>query len=156
LSSRDFLPLLDLQPENELQREIRDIVNELEIIKYITVQQREIIGSFIKKAREILLLSERASKRKKTKGVKFKIVEISGGTIKLEGKQEEEEEEEEEEETIKTEREIFQYRVESFDQKADALLSDVQSQIKELEGLIDSAKSCATSVSGLKRGKYLV
>jgi hypothetical protein len=155
LSSRDFLPLLDLQPENELQREIRDIVNELEIIKYITVQQREIIGSFIKKAREILLLSERASKRKKTKGVKFKIVEISGGTIKLEGKQEEEEEEEEEE-TIKTEREIFQYRVESFDQKADALLSDVQSQIKELEGLIDSAKSCATSVSGLKRGKYLV
>lgn len=49
-----LLPLLNLQPESDLQREIRDIVGELEIIKYITRQQKKVVSKYVTKAREIL------------------------------------------------------------------------------------------------------
>lgn len=49
-----LLPLLNLQPESDLQREIRDIISELEIIKFLMRQQKEVIFKFVANAREIL------------------------------------------------------------------------------------------------------
>jgi hypothetical protein len=46
IPSQELLPLLDLGPESELQREIRDIIDELDIMLYIVKQQQEIIGNF--------------------------------------------------------------------------------------------------------------
>jgi hypothetical protein len=51
---QELLPLLDLGPESELQREIRDIIDELDIMLYIVKQQQEIIGHFKTNAKEIL------------------------------------------------------------------------------------------------------
>jgi hypothetical protein len=58
---QELLPLLDLRPESKLQREIRDIIDELDIMLYIVKQQHEIIGHFKTNAVEILT-SERNKK----------------------------------------------------------------------------------------------
>jgi hypothetical protein len=61
IPSQQLLPLLDLRPESELQREIRDIIDELDIMLYIVKQQQEIIGYF-KTNVEGILTSERNRK----------------------------------------------------------------------------------------------
>jgi hypothetical protein len=58
LSSKALLPLLDLEPESELQRDIRGTINKLEIIKYIVSKQQEVITRFDEKATEILNLAK--------------------------------------------------------------------------------------------------
>ncbi|KAI9685581.1 MAG: hypothetical protein M1822_004439 [Bathelium mastoideum] len=59
---KTLLPLLNLQPESDLQREIQDIIGELEIIKYVTRQQREVVFKYITKARRILSQPDQYSK----------------------------------------------------------------------------------------------
>jgi hypothetical protein len=56
-----LLQLLGLVPESELQRGIRDIIDELDIMLYIVKQQQEIIGHFKTNA-EGILTSERNKK----------------------------------------------------------------------------------------------
>jgi uncharacterized protein YoxC len=61
IPSQELLPLLDLRPESELQREIRDIIDELDIMLYIVKQQQETICHFKTNA-EGILTSERNKK----------------------------------------------------------------------------------------------
>ncbi|KAL1861709.1 hypothetical protein Daus18300_008678 [Diaporthe australafricana] len=51
---RIMLALLDVTPEAELQREIRDIIDELDIMLHIVGQQQEVIERFVRFAEEIL------------------------------------------------------------------------------------------------------
>lgn len=53
-----LLALLNVTPEAELQREIRDIIDELDIILHIVNQQKEMITRFVKFAKEILIPPE--------------------------------------------------------------------------------------------------
>lgn len=48
------VPLLDIHPEGKLQREVKDILDELEIMINITRRQREIIRRFCKHVENIL------------------------------------------------------------------------------------------------------
>lgn len=49
-----MLALLDVTPEAELQREIRDIIDELDIMLHIVGQQQEVIKRFVKFAEDVL------------------------------------------------------------------------------------------------------
>lgn len=51
---RLILSLLNVTPEAELQREIRDIIDELDIILHIAKQQQEMISRFIRFATQII------------------------------------------------------------------------------------------------------
>ena len=53
IPSQELFPLLNLEPESELQREIRDIIDELDIMLYIVKQQKEIISHFKTNVEEI-------------------------------------------------------------------------------------------------------
>jgi hypothetical protein len=48
------VPLLDIHPEGKLQREIKDILDELDIMINLTRRQREIIGRYCKHVENIL------------------------------------------------------------------------------------------------------
>lgn len=49
-----LLALLNVTPEAELQREIRDIIDELDIIFHLAKQQQEMIKRFVKFAVEMI------------------------------------------------------------------------------------------------------
>jgi hypothetical protein len=52
--AKTLLPLLNIIHESQLQREIRDIIDELEIMLHIVKQQEDVINKFIQRATEIL------------------------------------------------------------------------------------------------------
>lgn len=54
VTSKLLLPLLDVAPEARLQRIINDIIDELEIMKHLMDQQREVIEKFFNIAREMI------------------------------------------------------------------------------------------------------
>src|ERR1043166_4088631 len=47
-------PLLDINPEGALQREIKDIIDELDIMLHITRQQKDVIKRFIRHAERMM------------------------------------------------------------------------------------------------------
>lgn len=48
------IALLDINPEGKLEREIRDIVEELEIMAFIKKAEKNVLQSFVDNARRIL------------------------------------------------------------------------------------------------------
>lgn len=114
---RIMLALLDVTPEAELQREIRDIIDELDIMLHIVGQQQEVIERFVRFAEEIL----------KPNAAKF-----NRHTSPVEGSKAQE--------TVRD-------QIGSFETRKADLLSEVKNRIKELEGLKASARSTAENVS---------
>ncbi|KAK3370744.1 hypothetical protein B0T24DRAFT_299103 [Lasiosphaeria ovina] len=53
-SSQLHVPLLDIHPEGKLQREVKDIIDELDIMIHIHRKQREVIRRFCKHVEHIL------------------------------------------------------------------------------------------------------
>lgn len=117
----DFvIPLLNINKEGQLQREIKDIIDELDIMIYISAQQRDVVKKFKKEVTHILDPS----------GIwrdKLSTTPISNPK---------------DENTKKRHNDYFW-----FANTADELLGDVDDQIGELEGLRKSAESTSTSVS---------
>lgn len=112
-----MLALLDVTPEAELQREIRDIIDELDIMLHIVGQQEEVIKRFIKFADEVL----------QTTFAKSPAQAGSAPPVDV--------------------RSIVADQIKSFDSRKVDLLSEVEDRIKELKGLKDSALSTAENVS---------
>lgn len=52
--SQLHIPLLDINPEGKLEKEIKDIVEELGIMIYIKKREREVLGCFVGHASQIL------------------------------------------------------------------------------------------------------
>lgn len=117
----DFvIPLLNINKEGQLQREIKDIIDELDIMIYITTQQRDVIKKFKKEVMHILDPS----------GIwKDKLPNTPISDLTDENKR-------------KRHNDYFW-----FVNTAEELLGDVDDQIGELKGLRKSAESTSTSVS---------
>lgn len=106
-----------MTPEAELQREIRDIIDELDIMLHIVGQQQEVIKRFVRFAEDVLGPNPAKSPGQVAsdapKGVK----------------------------------DIVEDQIKSFESRKADLLSEVEDRIKELEGLKASARSTAENVS---------
>lgn len=119
---RIMLALLNVTPEAELQREIRDIIDELNIMLHIVGQQQEVIKRFVRFAEEIL----RSTKSNPTKSLGQA---MSATPVDVPN--------------------IVSDQINSFETRKADLLSEVENRIKELEGLKASALSTAENVSSL-------
>lgn len=111
-----MLALLDVTPEAELQREIRDIIDELDIMLHIVGQQQEVIKRFVRFADDVL---------------RTKFAKPTGQVTPA---------------TAADVRSIVADQIKSFETRKAALLSEVEDRIKELEGLKASARSTAENV----------
>lgn len=111
-----MLALLDVTPEAELQREIRDIIDELDIMLHIVGQQEEVIKRFIKFADEVL----------ETNSAKSPGQVASASPVDV--------------------RSIVADQIKSFNSRKQDLISEVEDRIEELQGLKASALSTAENV----------
>ncbi|KAK3291576.1 uncharacterized protein B0H64DRAFT_366930 [Chaetomium fimeti] len=158
------VPLLDIHPEGKLQREIKDILDELEIMINLTRRQREIIGRYCKHVENILdpdgqlrnngpdsQLSAQyrddgfdcpdPSKRLSTGP------ETAGDRKK--GKRTETQKQQEESEARRVDMARRKDHLAWFHMQSQDLLCEVDDHIGELEALRESAKSTAQSVTDL-------
>ncbi|KAK3312035.1 hypothetical protein B0H66DRAFT_101740 [Apodospora peruviana] len=115
-------PLLNINPEGKLQREIKDIVDELDIMLMINRQQLEVIRKFVKHAEDIL---DPAGVWRGLKGLDSSC--------------------DDETDDLKKKRQDYLW----FKTQADELLDDIGSHISELEGLRSSAESTSSSLDNL-------
>lgn len=111
-----MLALLDVTPEAELQREIRDIIDELDIMLHIVGQQQEVIKRFVRFAEDVLGTNPANLPRQIGSATPVDVQSIVADQIK------------------------------SFESRKADLLSEVEDRIKELEGLKASALSTAENV----------
>lgn len=101
MTAESIIGLVTVLKESHLQREIRDIIDELEIIIHVVRQQEQVITKYTEQAVEIL--------------------ENRFG--------------------------MNHVQTNLFKKRANSLVSELQNQIKELEGLKRSAESAAQNVS---------
>lgn len=113
-----LLALLNVTPEAELQREIRDIVDELDIILHIAKQQKDMISRFVKFANQIIEAD--VDKYKPENGLSSSQV----ATLKL-----------------------LRQQQSAFKTHSDDLSSEIEDRIQELTGMKESALSTAGNVS---------
>lgn len=80
LLSELHIPLLDINPEGKLEKEIKDIVEELGIMLYIKKAEKDVLGSFVDHACRILDPENRSRlRRPQTQSPTFQIVPVDRG-----------------------------------------------------------------------------
>lgn len=128
-----ILALLNVTPEAELQREIRDIIDELDIILHIAKQQNDMITRFVKLATQI----------------------IDADVDKYSRYQETSQEEQSDSKSAHhtTCKRLIQQQS-AFKSHSEDLLSEIKDRIDELTGLKNSAESTAQNVSLLADPAY--
>ncbi|KUI60042.1 hypothetical protein VP1G_07264 [Cytospora mali] len=124
-----LLALLNVTLEAELQREIRDIIDELDIVVHIVDQQKEMVTRFVKFAEELLKppILDACSPGK------------SGFFLSVS------ENKEERDNTMH----IMQQQYDAFKALSNDLLSEIDDRINELSSLMLSAESTAQNVTEL-------
>ncbi|KAH8895809.1 hypothetical protein GQ53DRAFT_819781 [Thozetella sp. PMI_491] len=123
-----LLTLLDVGRESELQQEIRDIIDELDMMSNVAEQQEKMVKRFIKIAEDILSSGRsKGSKRREEQDSE----QLASGKHAAERREEE----------------AAQLRV--FKKRAADLKSDMAMRLKELSGLKKSAESTAMNVDNL-------
>ena len=143
---------MDINAEAKLQREIRDIIDELDIMIHIVRQEEEVITRFVKKAREIL---ERDDKGKNTNKPVVRIQHSDGTWSDIEVKLSSHSNEQASQgmSGASTQKQpdkgdsLGSQAREAFDSRSNDLLSEISDRIKELEGLKRLAESTAQNVS---------
>ncbi|EGO56226.1 hypothetical protein NEUTE1DRAFT_29386, partial [Neurospora tetrasperma FGSC 2508] len=131
-SSDLHVSLLDINPEGKLQREVKDILDELDIMLHVHKRQRDIMKRYRRHVEHILDPKNRLS------GDGFVEEDTSDPSRKFKS---DEQLETDEEETRRRE------QLGWFRAQYQELLSEVNDRIDELEGLRAGAKSTADSVS---------
>lgn len=111
--------LLNISFEADLQREIRDIIDELDIMLHIVQQQQDMIARFVNFARQIM--QSRCTKFDEHRRLDDR--PIGYGTIKKQAQE--------------------------MNAKAEILIFRVADRIKEIDGLRKSAESTAENVRSL-------
>ena len=143
-------PLLNINPEGKLQREIKDIVDELDIMLLINRQQLEVIRKFVKHAEDIL---DPKGRWRDLKGSRFGSADSDGddddGDSPLTGcgKSAGGTKSAESAKAAKLAKKKKDYLW--FKSQADAVLSNIETHIHELSSLRDSAKSTSSSLDNL-------
>jgi hypothetical protein len=135
------VPLLDIYPEGKLQREVKDILDELDIMLSITRRQREIIRRFCRHVENILDPEGRWRS-----GLDPGSPSDTGERQTLDGEQQardaKDREEGKRQDKARRKNHLDWFRMQSQD-----LLCEVDDRIDELEGLKEAANSTAQSVS---------
>ncbi|KUI67954.1 hypothetical protein VM1G_02760 [Cytospora mali] len=124
-----LLALLNVTPEAELQRENRDIIDELDIVVHIVNQQKEMVTRFVKSAKELLKPPTLDACSPRRSGFFLSVSE----------------EKEERDNTIH----IMQQQYDAFKDHSDDFLSEIDDRINELSSLKLSAESTAQNVTEL-------
>lgn len=144
------IPLLNINKEGKLQREIKDIIDELDIMIYISTQQRDVIRKFKKEVTHLMdphgtwkdkltNASIGGTQRDDTQGDGTQVRDSQDMDTQCSGT-----------EGVDSSGKDYQTRHDDyfwFVHSANELLGDVDNQIGELEGLKKSAVSTSTSVS---------
>lgn len=126
----DFVsPLLNIAPEGKLQREIKDVIDELDIMLHLTHQQKDVIKRFKKNVEHLVDPQGRWTALPQTPAP-------MGSPTQANETQDQGELEE------LRRRDNHQW----FKVCAEDLLCDIDDRIEELEGLSKSAKSTSESV----------
>jgi ribosomal protein L12E/L44/L45/RPP1/RPP2 len=137
------IPLLNIAPEGKLQREIKDILDELGILIYLVKQQKEVIEQFQKNVREIL-----KTDMEEEEGGPSGSSQDSTPSEQEKQKEEKEKEEKEKKKALHKEREKEREKqLKRFNLLSDELLQELGRHLRELESLKDSAASTSVSVS---------
>ncbi|KAK1773783.1 hypothetical protein QBC45DRAFT_339185 [Copromyces sp. CBS 386.78] len=147
VSSADLhVSLLDINPEGKLQREVKDILDELDIMLHVHKRQRDIMKRFRRHVEHILDPKNRWSGDCFIEEDTSEPSRKSSGNASVRGGSNGKSEEKtgiDEEETRRREQ-LGWFRVQYQE-----LLSEVNDRIDELEGLRAGAKSTADSVNDL-------
>lgn len=122
--------LLDISWEASLQREIRDIIDELDIVLHIVRQQQDMIIRFVKFAKQIMdsdiaMLVDQANKTKKVSKTKESPLPAVAEMNPLQ---------------------CLTQQTREFEARAEVLKLEVADRIKEVNGLKKSAESTAQNV----------
>lgn len=121
-----ILALLNVTPEAELQREIRDIIDELDIILHIAKQQNDMITRFVKLATQIIDADVcKYSEDQET-------AQEGGSDFKA---------------ARNTTYKRLMQQQSAFKSHSEDLLSEIKDRVDELTGLKNSAESTAQNVS---------
>lgn len=141
----DFVvPLLNINPEGVLQREIKDIIDELDIMLHITHQQKAVIRKFKKDVEH--LIDREGTWKDKSAAVPAAPVNADGdeNSPKKDNNSDTESHMERERKYEKEEKRRVDFLW--FENSVEELLCDVDDRIEELEGLKKSAGSTSESV----------
>ncbi|KAJ8112007.1 hypothetical protein ONZ43_g5490 [Nemania bipapillata] len=125
------MALLDINPEGRLDKEIEDIIEELDIMIHLANTHNDILRKFVAQSEHIL--NPRGEFKKNTE---FQPYTRSGTNSPLSGTENEKE--------VEREKRATAYR--SFKQKANEVQARALDHIKELEKLRQSAKKTAEDV----------
>ncbi|ROV96110.1 hypothetical protein VSDG_05016 [Cytospora chrysosperma] len=130
-------PLLNISTEGELQREIKDVIDELDIMINIYTQQRDVMKKFVRDVKNLL----QPNKTKKW-GKKQRSAERAASETLAPGPSHPDEERKEPKETAA-------YIHERFGRLAQELLDDIEDRTAELKGLQRSAEGASNSLEAL-------
>jgi hypothetical protein len=154
IPDRLVLPLLNITHEGRLQREIRDIIDELDIMIHIVRQQEEVIRQYISKVQDMPQVKETEINSSVQPPAVEEIKFNSNGTwtrvINKPSRQATGDQVREWEETIRRQ----QHK--SFEKNANMLVAKVADTIRELEDLRESADMAAQNVSQAKEIIYQI
>ncbi|KAK7994992.1 hypothetical protein PG990_013765 [Apiospora arundinis] len=129
--------LLDINPEGKLQREIKDIIEELEIMIHINRTHKTVLNSFIHQVTHIMDPEGRLRSRFSTYRVGEEVTEVTGTIPRIN------------KEDRKASVVVNKKDYDRFEIKAEELLSKVTARVEELEELRRSAQSTSDSIKDL-------
>lgn len=137
-TSHLHVPLLNINPEGKLQREIKDIIDELDIMIHVNGKQREVIKRFVKHVENIYDPSgkwrdETLSPDGNRDYFRSRSMSRSGEEVRSTEEARKQEEREKDEFTW--------FRKQAYD-----LISDVDDRMNELESLRKSAETTSQGV----------
>lgn len=143
--SKFVAPLLNLRAEGELQREIKDVIDELDIMIYIYSQQKDVLKKFVKEVGKLLKPDKMEKKKSSTVPVTSPTPPTSAAPST-------------------SRRDQYAERLKAYDQRlynydwfnrtARELLEAVDDRTAELRGLKLSAESTSQSVGFLSTGRW--
>ncbi|KXH38946.1 hypothetical protein CSIM01_06083 [Colletotrichum simmondsii] len=140
-TSHLHVPLLNINPEGKLQREIKDIIDELDIMIHVNGKQREVIKRFVKHVENIYDPSGKwRDETLSPDGNRdyFRSRSMSRGGEEIRSTEEARKQEEREKD------EFTWFRKQAYD-----LISDVDDRMNELESLRKSAETTSQGIKDL-------
>jgi hypothetical protein len=144
-------PFIDIQPEAKLQQEIKDIIDELDMMLHVYKKQREVMRRFCKHVEHILDPEGRwkdgtmydAGRERDANVLSEQSQPVAlDDAERQRRKQEAAERQRKKAEAAERCKQLYWFRLQSRE-----LLSEVDDRIDELEGLKQAAQSTAQSVS---------
>lgn len=146
-----MLPLLDVSPEANLQREIKDIIDELEIIKHILEQQEAVMNRFMSVGHALVSQDDALGIRTKAdldrlkKVIEKKKISNKKAVGKLATMEMDASDWDVNDTRESRQQDLFK-RIKTFERRARTLRAKMKERGNEVEALVQSARSTADNV----------